>query len=157
MSGPLVYEYRKTACTEIKTLDKIRAWDVINRTDDMNVIDSKCAYRLKRFQEIPINKPKAHFCACGYKQLEGVLLFQTHAPVVQCTNISVMLIFEELMVFKSKQVNVKAVFLNVNGEEGINILCKYPEVFKKKGKGLNIGKKYVWYLTKSSLLLGISQ
>ena len=115
MSDPLVDEYWKTAYTEIKTLDEICAWDVIDRTDDMNVIYSKCAYRFKIFQEIPINKSKTHFCARRYQQLEGVLLFQTYALVVQWTTISVMLILEGLLLFKSKQVNVTAVFLHVNG------------------------------------------
>ena len=50
MSDPLVDYYQNKACTEIKTLDKICAWDVIDSTDDMNVVDSKWAYRLKRFQ-----------------------------------------------------------------------------------------------------------
>ena len=114
MSDPLVDEYWKTAYTEIKKLDEICAWDVIDRTDDINVIYSKCAYRLK-ISKFPINKSKAHFCACGDQQLEGVLLFQTYALVLQWTANSVMLILEELLLFKSKQVNVTAVFLHVNG------------------------------------------
>ena len=50
MSDPLVDEYWKTACKEIKTLDKICACDVINRTDYINFVGYKWDYRLKRFQ-----------------------------------------------------------------------------------------------------------
>ena len=43
---------------------------------------------------MPLNKSKARFCARGYQQLEGVLLFQTYVLVVQWTNISIMLVLE---------------------------------------------------------------
>ena len=50
MGDHLVDYYWKKSSNEIKTLDKICAWDVIDSTDDMNVVGSKWSYRLKRFQ-----------------------------------------------------------------------------------------------------------
>ena len=43
---------------------------------------------------MPIKKSKARFCARGDQQLEGVLLFQTYAQVLQWNTIHVMLILE---------------------------------------------------------------
>ena len=50
MSGPFLDKFWNTVYAEIDTLDKICAWDVIDGTDDMNVIDSKCFYTLKCIQ-----------------------------------------------------------------------------------------------------------
>ena len=38
--GPFVDEYGKAACDEIETLCKMGYWDMIDRTDEMSVIDS---------------------------------------------------------------------------------------------------------------------
>ena len=74
-SGPFSDEYWKSACTDIGTLDKMGAWDMIDRTDDMHFIDSKWDFKLKRSPQGLINKSKARFCARGDQQLENVDLF----------------------------------------------------------------------------------
>ena len=48
MSGKFSDGYCKTSCTEIETLEKMGAWGVIDRTDDMNTIDSTWYFKLKR-------------------------------------------------------------------------------------------------------------
>ena len=52
-------------------MDKMDAWDVIDRTDDMNVIDSTSFLKLKRFPYVLIYKFKDNYCSLGYQQLEG--------------------------------------------------------------------------------------
>ena len=51
-------------------------------------------------------------------QTKGVDLFETYAPVVQWTNVILMLILEVLLGLKSKQGNVTEAFIHANlGEE----------------------------------------
>ena len=51
MSGKFSDGYCKTSCTEIETLEKMGAWGVIDRTDDMNTIDSTWYFKLKRLPD----------------------------------------------------------------------------------------------------------
>jgi hypothetical protein len=51
MSGPFKEEYWKAAIKEIETLESMDVWEVVDRTDDMNVIDSIWAFKLKRFPD----------------------------------------------------------------------------------------------------------
>ena len=82
MNGPFRKEYWDAACKEIETLEEMEAWEVVDKTPDMNVIQSIWAFRLKRFPDGMVKKFKARFCARGDQQLEGVDFFETYAPVV---------------------------------------------------------------------------
>jgi len=83
INGPFKEEYWKAACKEIETLVDMEAWEVVDREEGMNVIDSIWAFKLKRFPDGLIKKFKARFCARGDQQLEGIDFFETYAPVVQ--------------------------------------------------------------------------
>ncbi len=63
------------------------AWHVIDRTDDMNVIDSTWAFKLKQYPDGLIKKFNARFCARGDQQIKGLNFFKTYAPVVQWTTV----------------------------------------------------------------------
>ncbi len=60
-----------------------------------------------------MKKFKARFCACGDQQLEGIDFFETNDPVVQWTNVCLMLTLENLLCLKSKQAAVTATFLHI--------------------------------------------
>ena len=40
MNGPFTEEYWEAVCIEIETLEKIDAWDVVERLPEMNVLPS---------------------------------------------------------------------------------------------------------------------
>ena len=75
MSDSFKEENWKVAVKEIETLESMDVREVVDRTDDMNVIDSIWAFKLKRFPEGMVKKFKARFCARGNQQLEGVDFF----------------------------------------------------------------------------------
>ena len=87
MSGPFKEEYWKADIKEIETLVSIDVWEVVDRTDEINVIDSIWAFKLKRFPDGMVKKFKAWFCARGDQQLEEIDYFETYAPVVQWTTV----------------------------------------------------------------------
>ena len=119
--GAFAEEYWQAAILEIETLEKMEAWDVVERTDDMNVIGSTWAFKLKRYPDGLIKKFKARFCARGDQQLEGIDFFETYAPVVQWTTVRLMLILEVLLNLKSKQGDVTAAFLHVEIPDGEHV------------------------------------
>jgi hypothetical protein len=75
---------------EIFTLESIKAWQVVNWEDEINVISSTWAFKCKRYPDGLIKKFKARFCAQGDQQLEGFDFFKTYAPVVQWKTICLM-------------------------------------------------------------------
>ena len=140
MRGPFAEEFWKAAVVELETLEGMGAWDVIDQTDEMNVIDSTWAFKLKRYPDGLIKKFKARFCARGDQQIEGVDFFETYAPVVQWTTVRLMLILEILLDLKSKQGDVTAAFLHADLEEGEEVYVKMPKGFTKPGKVLKLRK-----------------
>ena len=62
MSGPFKEEYWKAAIKEIETLESMDVWEVVDQTEDMNVIDSIWAFKLKQFPDGMVKKFKARFC-----------------------------------------------------------------------------------------------
>ncbi len=92
------------------------AWDVIDRIDVMNSIDSTWAFKLKQYPDGLIKKLKARLCARGDQQIEGVDFFETYAPVAQWTTVQLMLILEILLELKSKQGDVNAAFFHADLE-----------------------------------------
>ncbi len=77
------------------------AWDVVERKDDINVINGTWAFKCKQFFNGTVKNFKARFCACGDQQLEGIDFFETYAPVVHWTTVHLMLILENLLGLKS--------------------------------------------------------
>ena len=122
MSGPFKEEYWQAAVKEIETLESMDAWEIVDRTNDINVIPSIWAFKLKRFPDGMVKKFKARFCARGDKQLEGIYFFETYAPVVQWTTVRLMLILEILLNLKSKQSDVTAAFLHAQLEDKENVI-----------------------------------
>lgn len=140
MSGPFKEEYWKAAVKEIETLEEMCAWEVVDREEGMNVIDSIWAFKLKRYPDGTAKKFKARFCARGDQQLEGIDFFETYAPVVQWTTVRLLLILEVLLQLKSKQGDVTAAFLHADLDEREKVYVEMPLGFRKQGKVLKLKK-----------------
>jgi len=136
MRGDYAEEFWEACKTEIATLEGMNAWEVVDRTPEMNVIASTWAFKIKRFPDGLIKKFKARFCARGDQQIEGVDFFETYAPVVQWTTVRMMLILEVLLDLKSKQGDVTAAFLHAELGEDEEVYVEMPTGFKQEGKCL---------------------
>ena len=172
MNGPFSEEYWKASVKELETLEDMDAWEVVDQTEDMNVIDSIWAFKLKRYPDGLIKKFKARFCARGDQQLEGVDFFETYAPVVQWTTVRLLLILEMLLGLKSKQGDVTAAFLHADIPEDEKVYVNMPrgfEQFSKNGRkkclklrktlyGLRQSPRAFWqYMTKKLEQSGLKQ
>ena len=103
MNGQFADQYWEAAVTEIETLVIMKAWEVVERQEYMNVLRSTLAFKLKHYPYGLIKKFKASLCARGDMQLEGIYFFETYAPVVQRTSVRLMLILEVFLGLNSKQ------------------------------------------------------
>ena len=84
-NGQFADEYWDAAVSEIENLESMKAWEFVDREDDMNAIRLTWAFKLKCYPYGLIKKFKARFCARGDMQLEGIDFFEMYAPVVQWT------------------------------------------------------------------------
>ena len=150
--GKFADDYWKAMEVEIFTLESIDAWDVVEREDHMNIINSTWAFKCKRYPDGLIKKFKARFCARGDQQLEGIDFFETYAPVVQWTTIRLMFVLEVLLGLKSLQGDVTCAFLHADLEENEKVYVDMPMGFSQYGKN---GKKMCLKLKKT--LYGLRQ
>ena len=51
MNGPFADEYWDAACVEVETLEKMKAWEVVEREVNMNVLSSTWAFKCKRYPD----------------------------------------------------------------------------------------------------------
>ena len=95
---------------EMNTLIKIGAWTQVEKTDNMNVILSTWAFRIKRFPSGLVRKLKARFCVRSDLQRKGIDVFETFAPVVSWTTVRLLLILSVILDLHSTQVDYTAAF-----------------------------------------------
>ena len=112
MHGDFKEEFWEAVLIEIKTLNDMDSWEVVDHTNDKNVLALIWAFKIKQFPGGLMKKFKATICAHRDQQLEGIDFFETYAPVVQWTTVWLLLILEVLLKLKSKQSDVTAAFLH---------------------------------------------
>jgi hypothetical protein len=115
MNGLYAKEYWKVAQLEIETLERIQAWTVVPRTNDItNVLPSTWTFKVKRDPDESVKKFKGCFCARGNKQIHGVDFFETYSLVVQWMTIRLMLVLECILDLCSKQGDITCAFLHAS-------------------------------------------
>jgi len=74
-------------------LTKLKAWEVVPLTSNMNVLDSTCDFKFKRCPVGSSRNSKARF-DCRREQVHGIDYFDTFAPVVSWTTVRILLVFQ---------------------------------------------------------------
>jgi hypothetical protein len=121
-------EHWEVACTEVETVENMKAWwEVVEPDVAMNMLSSTWTFKYNRYPDGLINNSKAYLYARGGQQLEGADYFETYAPVDMWTTNRSILILECLLDLKSKQGDVNCTFLYVHlTEEETNYAIKPP-------------------------------
>ena len=138
MNGPDKVGYWKAAETEIETLQKKDCWDVVDREDWMNVLPGTWAFKCKRYPDGRIKKFKGRFCARGDRQIDGVDVFDTFAPVTNWMTIRLLLTLSSVLGLASRQVDYTAAFIHAPIDE--DVFVEMPRGFTERGKVLKLKK-----------------
>ena len=72
---------------ELQNLESAGTWQVVERPEGVNVVDSKWVFQLKKDAKGNIVKWKARLVARGFTQVQGVDYFETFAPVARLASI----------------------------------------------------------------------
>ena len=81
-------------------MEKIGAWEIVDRPTYTDVIESTWACNIKRFPSSLIKKFKARFCAWGDQKLESDDYFEIYVPVIQCATVILILILVVILDLK---------------------------------------------------------
>ena len=127
----------------------MNAWEFIKRMPEMNVIESTWAFKIKLYPDVLMKKLKTHFCTRGVVQIKGMYFFETHAPVMQCTTVCLVLILEDFLGLKSNQCDVMVAFLNTDFYEGKGIFVRRSCGYKQDGRVFML-KRTLYGLRQSS-------
>ena len=131
-NGPMSDGFWKAMDIELETLTRKDAWTVVDRTDDMNVLESTWAYKVKRYPDGTIRKLKARFCVRGYLQIEGVDFFDTYAPVVSWLTVRIVMIISLILRLESVQVDYTAAFIQAPIDDEVYV--EMPRGYREHGK-----------------------
>ena len=134
MKRPFAEDYWKAAEAEVKILEKIRAWTVVEQDEAQNILPGTWAFKCKQYPDGSIKKFKARFCARGDRQKEGIDCDETYTPVAQFTTVCIMLILECLLGLKSKQGDISCAFLHAELGPEERIYVDMPRGFKQYDK-----------------------
>jgi transposase InsO family protein len=130
MQGIYKHEYAEATRVELHMLQNdLDCWELVPRTEDMNVLPSTWAFKCKRFPDGRVKKFKARFCARGDRQKEGIDYFETWSPVVQWTTVRIMLIFSCILWLKSVQADITAAFVHATLPETEEVYVHQPRRF----------------------------
>jgi hypothetical protein len=111
--GPFQAQFWKAMHNELATLtQEFNCWEYVPQTQEMNVLPSTWAFKIKRYPDGRVKKFKARFCARGDRQKEGINYFETWAPVVQWSTVRIVMILAIKLQLISVQCDITAAFIH---------------------------------------------
>ena len=143
-------ELEKAINVELKNLKAAGTWDVVERPENTNVVDSKWVFRLKKDAEGRVVKWKARLVARGFTQVYGVNYFETFAPVARLASIRTILAIATRNNWEIDMFDFHSAYLNGVLDDDEEIYMEQPPHHEEKERS-----RYVVKLKKS--LYGLKQ
>ena len=138
MNGPNAAGFWEACKAELRTLEMLNVFQIVDRRPDMSVVSTVWAFRIKRYPDGSVRKLKARFCARGFEQTEGIDYFETFAPVVNWQTVRLLLIISILLGLPTKQVDYTAAF--VQADIDTEVYVSMPRGFSIPGKVYKLNK-----------------
>ena len=108
-------EFREAMEIEIKGLELQNTWTIVSRNVptqlNKKVLPGTWTFKRKRYPDGRIRKYKARFCVRGDKQVVGIDVFETYAPVVQWSSVRLCFILSTILGLASRQVDYTNAFV----------------------------------------------
>jgi hypothetical protein len=128
------------------TLDKNKAWDLVDLPTRINFIGNKWVFKKKLNAKGKVEKYKSRLVAKDYSQVEEIDFSEIFSFVSKLTSIKYMLFVVVAFDFELEQMDVKTTLLHGDLEE--EIYMKQPGGFVVKGKkgvGMQVEKVPIWF------------
>ena len=76
-------EWQKAIEVELNTLKNTGTWEIVERPPNVNIVNLKWVFHVKKDTNRSISKWKARLIACGFTQVYGVDYFEMFTPVTK--------------------------------------------------------------------------
>ena len=147
---------------ELESLRRQATWDLVPRTSDMFVIQSRWVFKIKTNEEGQISRFKARLVARGFTQTEGVDYDETYSPVLQSSSRRIIFSLSACPGMKSVQADVETAFLQSEMDKviylepppGLTVPCGHVLLLRKAIYGLK-QSPLLWFCTARRFFLDI--
>src|ERR1700678_755548 len=143
-------QWRTAIDVELQNLKDAGTWEVVERPDGVNVVDSKWVFRLKKDAKGNIIKWKAWLVARGFTQIYGVDYFETFAPVARLAFVHFILALAACNNWDVLMFDFHSAYLNGILDDGETIYMEQPPHHEEADRS-----RYVVKLQKS--IYGLKQ
>ena len=142
-------QYWKEAMNlEISSMKENAVWDLVEASDDKNIVQCKWIFKKKLGPDGNISKYKARLVAKGFLQRPGIDFNETFSPVVKFESVRTIIALAAQNELKLHQMDVTGAFLHGDLKE--EVYMAQPEGFQVPGK-----EQFVCKLKKS--IYGLKQ
>jgi hypothetical protein len=117
-------EWRDARLEELGRMADLRAWELVEPTQEMNILGSRWVFTLKRNPDGTLERYKARLVAQGFGQKEGIDFDQTFASTAGMTTVRTFLAMVGLFNLHCHQLDVTTAFLY--GEVDKDIYMRQP-------------------------------
>jgi hypothetical protein len=104
--------WKKAMDEEYSSLMRNHTWDLVPPRKEVNLIDSRWVFKVKKKVDGSVERVKARLVAKGYKQRFGIDYFDTYSPVVKPTTIRIILSLVVSQGWTMRQVDIQNAFLH---------------------------------------------
>ncbi|CAK9800955.1 Retrovirus-related Pol polyprotein from transposon TNT 1-94 [Anthophora plagiata] len=132
LTGPYASAWQKAMEAEYNALNENKAWKLVERPANQNVIGCRWVLRTKYNADGTVERRKARLVAKGYAQQPGVDFEETFAPVVRLSSIRAIVATAAQLNLKLYQLDI--VMAYINGDLNEDVFMEQPEGFTKPGE-----------------------
>lgn len=112
VTGPDAVEWKNAIYEEVKNLVANDTWDLVKRTDDMNVIGCRTILRNKYDEDGKLKRRKARIVARGFSQRYGIDFKDTFAPVARLSSLRTLVALSAKMGMSISQLDITSAYLH---------------------------------------------
>lgn len=105
-------QWKEAMDSEYSALIKNQTWILVPPRKNINLIDNKWVFKLKRKADGSVDRYKARLVAKEFKQRFGVDYHDTYSPVVKPTTIRVIISLAVTRGWKLRQIDIQNAFLH---------------------------------------------
>lgn len=93
-------------------MKRLQTWEEVEETSNVNCIESKWIFKIKRDANGEIARFKARLVARGFSQKEGIDYDQTYAPVTRFAIVRLFLAMSVIFGWTTRHIDIKCAYLN---------------------------------------------
>jgi hypothetical protein len=138
---------------ELNSLHEAHTWDVVPRPPkNVNVVDCKWVFKIKKNSAGEIDKYKARLVARGFTQIQGVDYYETYAPVARLSSLRLILAIAARHDWDIDVFDFHSAFLNGKLDDDEVIYMELPPGFDKSGRDVVAHLRVALYGSKQGAL-----